>query len=96
MMEATRKSHIEKVTDAIKSAAVMCRHVRTLMITTIADPNRRETWPRRSERNWTMRKATAQPDPKQRNAVLYLADLGTAILSAALAVNLLRAIVNLI
>jgi len=43
-----------------------------------------------------MRKATAQPDPKQRDALLYLADLGTAILSAALAVNLLRAIVNLI
>jgi hypothetical protein len=43
-----------------------------------------------------MRRKTAEFDPKQREALLYLADLGTAIFSAGLAVALLELIVDLI
>jgi hypothetical protein len=52
--------------------------------------------PRRSRRSWTMRRKTAEFDSKQREVLLYLADLGTAIFSAGLAVAFLELIVDLI
>ena len=42
-----------------------------------------------------MKKAMAGLDPEQREALLYLADLGLASSTAALAASLLRAIVDL-
>jgi hypothetical protein len=42
-----------------------------------------------------MKKAMAGLDAEQRKALLYLADLGLAICSAALAASLLQAIVDL-
>jgi hypothetical protein len=42
-----------------------------------------------------MKKAIAGLDPEQRGVLLYLADLGLASCSAALASSLLRAIVDL-
>jgi ABC-type nickel/cobalt efflux system permease component RcnA len=42
-----------------------------------------------------MKKAMAGLDEEQREALLYLADLGLAICSAALTVGLLQAIVDL-
>ena len=43
-----------------------------------------------------MKKAMAGLDAEQREALLYLADLGLAICSEALAVNLLQAVVGLV
>ena len=43
-----------------------------------------------------MKKAMAGLDAEQREALLYLADLGLATCSAALAVSLLQAVVNLV
>jgi hypothetical protein len=42
-----------------------------------------------------VKKAMAGLDAEQREAMLYLADLGVAICSAALAVSLLQAVVGL-
>jgi hypothetical protein len=42
-----------------------------------------------------MRKAIAQLDAEQRAQLLFLADLGTAMLSAALVVSILMGIVDL-
>jgi ABC-type nickel/cobalt efflux system permease component RcnA len=42
-----------------------------------------------------MKKAMAGLDEEQREALLYLADLGLAICSAALAVGFLQAVVGL-
>jgi hypothetical protein len=43
-----------------------------------------------------MRRAIAAFDAEQREALLYLADLGLAILSAALGVNLLKTLIDLV
>jgi hypothetical protein len=43
-----------------------------------------------------MKKAMAGLDAEQREALLYLADLGLANCSAALAVSLLQAVVHLV
>jgi hypothetical protein len=43
-----------------------------------------------------MKKAMAGLDAEQREALLYLADLGLSICSAALAVCLLQAVVDLV
>jgi ABC-type nickel/cobalt efflux system permease component RcnA len=43
-----------------------------------------------------MKKAMAGLDAEQREALLYLADLGLAICSAALVVSLLQAMVDLV
>ncbi len=42
-----------------------------------------------------MRKALAQLDAEQREQLVYLADLGTALCSSALVVGILQAIVGL-
>jgi len=42
-----------------------------------------------------MRKAIAQLDAEQKAQLLYLADLGTAMFTAALVVCTLKAVVNL-
>ena len=43
-----------------------------------------------------MRKAIAQLDAEQREQLLYLADLGTALFSSALAVSILRGMAVLV
>ena len=43
-----------------------------------------------------MKKAMAGLDAEQREALLYVADLGLAVCSAALAAGLLRTIVDLV
>jgi hypothetical protein len=43
-----------------------------------------------------MRKAVDQLDAEERAALLYLADLGTAICSSALAVSLLKLVVDVL
>lgn len=43
-----------------------------------------------------MRKAIAELDPERREVLLYLADLGTAIFAAGLAVSLLELVVGLV
>ena len=43
-----------------------------------------------------MRKAIAELDPEQRRQLLYLADRGTSLFSSALAVCLLKSIVDLV
>ena len=43
-----------------------------------------------------MRKAMAELDAEQREALLYLADLGTAICASGLIVSLMRAFVDLV
>jgi len=43
-----------------------------------------------------VKKAMAGLDAERREALLYLADLGLALCSAALAVNLLQAMVGLV
>lgn len=43
-----------------------------------------------------MRKAIAALDPEQRAALLYVADLGTAIFAAGLIVSLIRLAVDLV
>ncbi|HKS18800.1 MAG TPA: hypothetical protein VJS63_06285 [Bradyrhizobium sp.] len=43
-----------------------------------------------------MRKAIAQLDAEQKRQLLYLADLGTALFASALAVCVLKAIVDLV
>ncbi|MBR0691810.1 hypothetical protein [Bradyrhizobium lablabi] len=43
-----------------------------------------------------MRKAIAQLDAEQREQLLYLADLGAALCSSALAVGLLKVIVDFV
>jgi hypothetical protein len=43
-----------------------------------------------------MKKVTARIDAEQREALLYLADLGLAVCSAALGVSLLHAIADLV
>jgi hypothetical protein len=42
-----------------------------------------------------MRKAIAELDAEQREALLYLADLGTAVCASGLIVSLMRAFVDL-
>ena len=42
-----------------------------------------------------MRKAMAELDPEQRAALLYLADLGTAVFASALIVSLIKIVVDL-
>ncbi|HLZ01572.1 MAG TPA: hypothetical protein VKR55_05390 [Bradyrhizobium sp.] len=42
-----------------------------------------------------MRKALEELDPEQRAALLYLADLGTAVFGSALIVSLIRFVVDL-
>lgn len=42
-----------------------------------------------------MRKAMAELDSEQRGALLYLADLGTAICASGLVVSLMKALVDL-
>jgi len=43
-----------------------------------------------------MRKAIAELDAEQREALLYLADLGTAVCASGLIVSLMRAFVDLV
>jgi hypothetical protein len=43
-----------------------------------------------------MRKVIAELDAEQRETLLYLADLGTAVFSSALIVSLLRAVGDLL
>lgn len=43
-----------------------------------------------------MRKAIAELDAEQRRQLLYLADLGTSLFASALAVCLLKSIVDLV
>lgn len=43
-----------------------------------------------------MRKALAELDAEQREALLYLADLGTAVCSSGLIVSLIKAFVDLV
>jgi len=43
-----------------------------------------------------MRKAMAELDAEQREALLYLADLGTAICASGLIVSLMKAFVDLV
>ncbi len=43
-----------------------------------------------------MRKAIAELDAEQREALLYLADLGTAVCASGLIVSLIRAFVDLV
>jgi hypothetical protein len=43
-----------------------------------------------------MRKVIAELDAEQRSALLYVADLGTAIFSAALVVSLLKLVGDLL
>ena len=43
-----------------------------------------------------MRKAIAALDNEQRNALLYLADLGTAVCASGLFVSLMKAVVDIL
>jgi hypothetical protein len=49
-----------------------------------------------SKKERAMRKVIAELDAEQRSALLYVADLGTAIFSAALIVGLLRLVGDLL
>jgi hypothetical protein len=42
-----------------------------------------------------MRKAIAEMDPEQRAALLYVADLGTAVCASGLIVSLMKSVVDL-
>jgi hypothetical protein len=47
-------------------------------------------------RNWAMRKAIAQLDSEQREALIYLADVALAMFSAALIVSTLQFVFELV
>jgi len=57
--------------------------------------NRSASFPFSQKGEREMRKAMAELDPEQRAALLYLADLGTAVFASALIVSLIKLVVDL-
>jgi hypothetical protein len=66
-----------------------------LLLARKSQPGTEDRFLRSSEKEKAMRKAIAQLDAEERETMLYLVDLGTAVFSSALIVRVLKVVGDL-